>query len=124
MSVDHGGFDVFVSEEFLDGADVIIVLQKMGGKRVSEGVGGDVFVYLGTTGGFPDGFLDYCFVKMMAAGDASSFVFGEFGGGKKVLPDPVPVCIWVFAFKGVWKISRSKTVGEIFLVENVYVLEV
>ncbi len=26
MGVDHGGFDVFVSEEFLDGANVVAVL--------------------------------------------------------------------------------------------------
>ena len=26
MDVDHGGFDVFVSEEFLDGANVVAVL--------------------------------------------------------------------------------------------------
>ena len=27
VGVDHGGFDVFVAEEFLDGADVVAVLQ-------------------------------------------------------------------------------------------------
>ena len=43
MGVDHGGFDDFVSEEFLYGADVVAVLEEVGGKTVSEGVGGDGF---------------------------------------------------------------------------------
>ena len=44
MGVDHGGFDVLVPEEFLDGADVVAVLEKLGGEGVAEGVRGDGFV--------------------------------------------------------------------------------
>ena len=35
MSVDHGGFYIFVPEEFLDSANVVSVLQKVGGETVS-----------------------------------------------------------------------------------------
>lgn len=45
MSVDHGGFDVFVPEEFLDGADVVASLEEVGGEAVAEGVGCDAFGY-------------------------------------------------------------------------------
>lgn len=31
MCIDHGGFDVFVPEEFLDDADVVSVLEEVGG---------------------------------------------------------------------------------------------
>ena len=38
MGVDHRGFDIFVAEEFLDGADVVAALQEVGGEGVAEGV--------------------------------------------------------------------------------------
>jgi hypothetical protein len=41
MGVDHGGFDIFVSEEFLDGADIVASFEQMGSEGVAEGVGGD-----------------------------------------------------------------------------------
>ena len=38
VGVDHGGRDVPVAEEFLDGAYVVAVLEEVGGKGVAEGV--------------------------------------------------------------------------------------
>ena len=43
MGVDHGGFDVFMTEEFLDGADVVAVLEKVGCEGMAEGVTADAF---------------------------------------------------------------------------------
>jgi hypothetical protein len=40
VGVDHGGGDVAVAEELLDGADVGAVLQQVGGEGVAEGVAG------------------------------------------------------------------------------------
>ena len=34
MGVDHGGFDILVPQQFLDGADVIAVFQQVGGETV------------------------------------------------------------------------------------------
>jgi hypothetical protein len=44
MRVNHGCLHIFVPEEFLDGPDVIALLQQMPGKTVSEGVTTDAFV--------------------------------------------------------------------------------
>ena len=44
MSVNHGRLHIFVPEEFLDGPDVIALLQQMRGKTVSEGMTTDAFV--------------------------------------------------------------------------------
>lgn len=41
MGVNHGGFDIFVAQQFLDGADVVAVLQEMSGKTIAEGVATD-----------------------------------------------------------------------------------
>lgn len=38
MSVDHGGFDVAVAEEFLNGSDVVAVFDEVGGEGMAEGV--------------------------------------------------------------------------------------
>ncbi len=35
MGVDHGGADAAVAQEFLDGADVVAVLQEVGGEGVT-----------------------------------------------------------------------------------------
>ena len=54
MGVDHGGLHVFMPKQFLDGADVVVVLEEVGGEGVTENVGGDVFVNFCAAGGFPD----------------------------------------------------------------------
>jgi hypothetical protein len=36
VSADHRGADTFVAEEFLDGASVVSILEKVGGKAVAE----------------------------------------------------------------------------------------
>ena len=51
MGVDHGGFDVFVAEEFLDGSDVVAVLEEVGGEGMAEGVRADFFGDFGKFGG-------------------------------------------------------------------------
>jgi len=35
MSVNHGGANVFVAKQFLHGADIIAILQEMGGEAVA-----------------------------------------------------------------------------------------
>ncbi len=54
MSVDHSGFHVFMPKEFLNCANVVVVLQEMSGKAMAQGVRGDMFVNVGAAGGFFD----------------------------------------------------------------------
>jgi hypothetical protein len=35
VGVEHRRLDIFVTQEFLDGSDIIAVLQQMGGKRMA-----------------------------------------------------------------------------------------
>jgi len=53
MSVDHGCFDVFVTEQFLDCANVVAVFQQVGGEGMTEGVRGDAFLDPRLAGGLP-----------------------------------------------------------------------
>jgi hypothetical protein len=43
VGVDHGGGDVAVAEELLDGADVVAGFQQVGGEGMAEGVAADAF---------------------------------------------------------------------------------
>jgi hypothetical protein len=36
MRVDHGGFDLFVAHQFLNGSDVLATLRQMGGVMIPE----------------------------------------------------------------------------------------
>ena len=67
VGIDHGGFDVFVSEQFLDGADIVSVLEEVSGKGVAEGVRGDGFIDLCFLGGFTYGTLENALIQMVAA---------------------------------------------------------
>ncbi len=67
MGVDHGGADVFVTEEFLDGADVIAGLEKVGGERVAEGVTGDALGQADFLSSPTDGALQGRGIEVMAA---------------------------------------------------------
>lgn len=101
MGVDHGGFDVFVPEEFLYGSDVVVVLEEMGGEGVAEGVGCDAFADSGDLLGFADGALEGGFVDVMAGGLAGLGVGVEGVSGEYVLPEPVFSGGWVFFGKGI-----------------------
>lgn len=65
MGINHGGFDTLVPKQFLHGADIVAVLQEVGGETMPEGVGGDGFVYPGGLGGLLDGFLQAGFMDVV-----------------------------------------------------------
>jgi len=46
MGVDHGGFDILVAEQFLDSANVVAILEQVGGEGVTESVGSDTLINL------------------------------------------------------------------------------
>ena len=67
MGIDHCGFDVFVAEEFLDGADVVAILQQVGGEGVAKGMGADALGDASLAGGLFDGFVQTAGVEVRAA---------------------------------------------------------
>jgi len=67
MGIDHRGFDVFVAQKFLDGADVIAVLEQVGGEAVAKGVRPHRFDDAGLLSGFAHRFLLPLSVDQMKA---------------------------------------------------------
>jgi len=86
VGVDHGGFDVFVAEQFLDGADVAAALQEVGGEGMTESVRGDGFVNFCELGGAANCFLQDAWVYMVAHGLFGAGVSGKRDSGEEVLP--------------------------------------
>ena len=80
VSVDHGRADVFVPKEALDGADVIAVLEEMGGERVPERVATGRLRDPGGADGVVDRTLDDTLVQMVAAALAGRAIDVRAGG--------------------------------------------
>ena len=101
VGVDHGGFEAFVAEEFLDGADVLAGLQEVGGEGVAEGVAAGFFGEAGFLDGGGDGFLDDAGVQVVSvAGLVLGVVVGA-GGGEEPLPGPLAGGAGELAMEGV-----------------------
>ena len=82
MGIDHGGLDVGVAEEFLDGADVLSGLQQMGGEAVPKAVRREA----NRQPALPDGLLNRplnkLFVNMVTSGMAAAGVLREWSAAK------------------------------------------
>ena len=96
MGVDHGGFEVFVAEEFLYGADVVAVLEEMGGKGMAQGVAGYFFVEPCFFSRFFDPFLNISVGEMVAVMQTTSWIFGDLFGWEQILPPQFFVFIRMF----------------------------
>ena len=57
VSIDHCRFHILVAEDFLDGADVIVDFQEVGGKAVAKRMTGQALVDYCQTDSSADGFL-------------------------------------------------------------------
>ena len=66
-----------MAEEFLNGADVVAVLEEVGGEAVAKGVRGNAFVDFGRARSFFNGFLKGGFVNVVTAEKSGFRVFGK-----------------------------------------------
>ncbi len=63
MSVNRRGRNIFVSEQLLDGANIVTGFEKVGGKTVAEGVATGGFWYASSINGLFDGVLRVLFMQ-------------------------------------------------------------
>jgi len=88
VGVDHGGGDIVMPEQFLDGADICAALQRVSREAVAKRVAGNAFDDAGPCDGSFDGPVDRQLVDMVAPHLSRTGVDRESGGGKDVLPTP------------------------------------
>jgi len=65
MGIDHGGAHILMAEQFLDGPDIIAILNQVRGKRMPQGMTTGRLGYSGFPGSFFDGLLDNGLMEMM-----------------------------------------------------------
>ena len=67
MCVDHRGIEVGVTEQFLNGADILAVLEEMSCKTMSKRVATYFLWDIGLNDGATNRFLDGAFMAMMSS---------------------------------------------------------
>ena len=101
MRVDHRGLDVLVTQQILNGSDILTVLEQVGGEGVAECVAGDALLDTSEFGCAVDGFLQGAGADVVALGKSAAWICGELWGGKEELPDPLARRIGVFTRESV-----------------------
>ena len=113
VGVDHGGGDVGVAEELLDGADVVAALEEVGGEGVADGVAAGAFGEAGGEDGVVDGALEDRLVEVVAAPGGGGRVVVVAGGGEDPLPGPFAAGVGELAVEGVGEGDGAGAVGEV-----------
>jgi hypothetical protein len=101
VGVDHGSFDISVAEQFLYVADVVAGFEQVGGKRMAQGVWGNMFGDFGLEGGAADGLLQAAFIAVMATNQLAARVNREPVSWEGILPESFFGRIGVFAGQGI-----------------------
>ena len=99
MGVDHGRFDIFVSEQFLNSTNVVAILEQMGGKAMAKGMATDAFIDVRFLSCLLNGFLLAAVIEMVAAGDLTARIDLELARRKNILPNPLTICIGILSLQ-------------------------
>src|SRR5437870_5739930 len=120
MGIDHGGTHVLVSQEFLQGTDIVAVLQQMRGETVPQGVTAAALGDAGLLESLFYGSLEHRFRHMVSALNSRTRIDGAFRGGKDILPDPGCAGTGAFTFKGVWQVHLYVSCDVIVFMEELH----
>jgi hypothetical protein len=96
VGVDQGCFDIFMAEEFLDGANIVAIFEQVGSEAMPKGVAAYFFRDFGLTGCELDCTLKHAWIKMMAFNLTISGIDCAFFSGKDKLPNPFMVGMGIF----------------------------
>jgi len=118
VGIDHGGAEVLVTEEFLDGANVIPILEEVGGEGVAEGVATDAFLNAGFAGSRFDSALQTGGIQVVTTLFSAARIERASGSGKEVLPDQFTSSVGVFYFEGVGEVDFAETGLQVLFVEK------
>ena len=94
MGVDHRSLDVFVTEEFLHGADIVTRFEQVGGKGVPEGMAAGWLIETSQLNGLLHRSLQIALVEVMTAGLARAWVGRKTIGRENTLRSASPIHGW------------------------------
>lgn len=113
MEVDHGGGDIGVAEDVLEGADIGVGIEEMGGEAVPEDVAGDPLGDGGFLGCFFELPLHGVFEELVAGEFARFRMRAEFGCREKEASGELGGGVGVFSKEG-RRGGRSRSTGSMF----------
>lgn len=123
VGVNHRGGNVFVSEQFLHGANIGPAFEQVSGEAVPKSMTTGSFGQARGANGVLDGVLQVLFADMVATNFAGTGVGGKFGGGKDVLPSPGAIGVGVFSRKRVGEMDGAAAEGNILAMGSANALE-
>lgn len=116
VEVNHGGGNVRVPEDVLEGSDVGIGIEEVGGEAMPEGVTGDPFGDRGLFESFLQLPLHGVLEQMVSGKTTGLRMSAELGGGKEETPGELEGGIGIFALKGGRKVHSGTVACELFTV--------
>ncbi len=124
MRVQHGRADVLVTEQFLNGPDVVTSFKEVRGERMPKCVAPGMLDHTGPADGLLDGLLQNRLGNMMPAFFAGLGVPPSMFLGKDPLPAPVLWHVGILAVQGVGQENTAPPLGQIFLVDRFHLVQV
>lgn len=113
LGVDHRGLHAAVSEQLLNGADVVATGQQLRGEGVAEGVKSSELADRGLLDGTAESPLDDRFVQVVAVTNTRLTVLVVRRGGEHVLPTPFAVGVGILLGQGIGEGRAAEAVVEI-----------
>src|SRR6266581_149112 len=124
VRVDHRRRDVRMPEQLLHSADVVAIVQQMGGKEMAQRVAGHALVDTGGPRRFLHRALQYRIIEVMAANRSVLRVNGTMFGRKHVLPGPFITGARVLARERERQMHLAVTLAQVARVQSAHLLQV
>jgi hypothetical protein len=109
VGVDHGGGDIPMAEELLDGADVVASIQQVGGEAVPQAVAACLFGEARRAHGVVEGALEDGFVKVVTEEPSGVPVTVFARRRKDPLPPPRAARFWILSRQGAGEHDQAAT---------------
>ena len=113
MGVDHGCFDILVSQKGLDFTDVDAIHEEMSGETVTQCVNGRLLRNASLSCGCSHSLLDGRFIHVMTPDYSASGIHGQLRRGENILPGPVLWGVRILSAKSVRQIGLPKSSAKI-----------
>jgi hypothetical protein len=126
ISVDHGGLDILVTEQFpwlarqdrLDGADIVAILEKLGGKGMPESMRRNGFVQPDGQGSLADSLLHHGDIQVVAVRTLRNRIHRSVEGGENVLPGEFLGGIGIFLGQGIGERNFTKALLQVLSMDQ------
>jgi hypothetical protein len=115
MGIDHGRFDILVSQKGLNFTDVDAVHEEMGGETVPQCVDGHLLRNARLPCGCSHSLLDGCFIHVMTPDYSASGIHGQLRRGENILPGPILCGDRILPAKSVRQIDLPKALCKVLI---------